>query len=78
MEPSVKDIAQKRIFQEQFRLSSENLKTTWKLIDMVINREKSCVLPTITALIARNRCYTNKTSIVQHLIKLYTFYQCRL
>ena len=38
----VKDVAKKEYFQGQFRLNSENLKTTWKLIGMMINRKKGC------------------------------------
>ena len=36
----VKDVARKRYFQEQFKLNNENLKTTWKLIGMIVNNKK--------------------------------------
>ena len=35
-----KDAAKKMYFQRQFRLNSENLKTTWKVVGMLINRKK--------------------------------------
>ena len=54
----IKDVAKKEYFQGQFRLNSENLKTTLKLIDIIINRKKGCGQPPITKLIHKNRCYT--------------------
>ena len=33
----LKDVARKRYFQEQFKLNSENLKATFKLIGMIVN-----------------------------------------
>ena len=38
-------------FQEQLKLNSESLKTTWKLIGMVVNSKRICGQPPITKLI---------------------------
>ena len=69
----LKDVAKKRYFQEQFKLNSENLKTTWKLIGMIVNSKRNCAQPPVTKLIHTNRSYTKKASIAQ---QLNTFYQC--
>ena len=63
----IKDVAKKEYFEGQFRLNGENLKTTWKLIGMIINRKKGCGQPPITKLIHKNRCYTDKASIAHQL-----------
>ena len=36
----VKSIAQKNYFEQQFAINKDNIKTTWKLIGMIINRDK--------------------------------------
>ena len=59
--------AKKAYFQAQFRLNSENLKTTWKLIGTIINGTKGCGKPPITKLIYKNRCYTDKANIAHKL-----------
>lgn len=59
----MKDVAKKEYFQRQFRLNSENQKTTWKLIGMIIKRKQACAQPLITKLILKNWCYTDKASI---------------
>ena len=63
----VKDVAKKRYFQEQFKLNRENLKTTWKLIGMIVNYKRNCGHPRITKLIHKNRCYTEKADIAHQL-----------
>ena len=63
----IKDVAKICYFHEQFRSNSENLKTTWKLIGMIINRTKGCGKPPITKLIYKTRCYTDKASIAHKL-----------
>ena len=63
----LKDLAKKRYFQEQFKLNSENLKTTWKLIGMIVNCKRSCGQPLVTKLIHNNRSYTGKASIAHQL-----------
>ena len=63
----VKDVAKKRYFQEQFKLNSENLKTTWKLIGMIVNNKRNCGQPRISKLIHKNRCYTEKADIAHQL-----------
>ena len=47
----LKDRAKKGYFQEQFKLNSENLKTTWKLIGMIVNSKRRCGQPLVTKLI---------------------------
>ena len=63
----VKDAAKKRYFQEQFKLNGENLKTTWKLIGMIVNNKRNCGQPRISKLIHKNRCYTEKADIAHQL-----------
>ena len=63
----LKDVAKKRYFQEQFKLNSENLKTTWKLIGMIVNSKRNCAQPPVTKLIHNNRSYTEKASIAHQL-----------
>ena len=63
----LKDVAKKRYFQEQFKLNSENLKTTWKLIGMIVNSKRNCAQPPVTKLIHNNRSYTKKASIAHQL-----------
>ena len=63
----IKNAAKKAYFQAQFRLNSENLKTTWKLIGTIINGTKGCGKPPITKLIYKNRCYTDKANIAHKL-----------
>ena len=50
----LKDVAKKKYFQEQFKLNSENLKTTWKLIGMIVNSKRNCGQPLVTKLIRNN------------------------
>ena len=63
----VKNAAKKRYFQEQFKLNGENLKTTWKLIGMIVNNKRNCGQPRISKLIHKNRCYTEKADIAHQL-----------
>ena len=51
----------------KFKLNSENLKTTWKLIGMIVNSKRSCGQPLVTKLIHKNRSYTGKASIAHQL-----------
>ena len=74
----IKDAAKKSIFKKQLRLNSENLKTTWKLIGIIINRKKGCGQPPITKLIYKNRCYTDKASIAHQLNSHFINIGCEL
>ena len=74
----IKGVAKKEYFQVQVRLNSENLKTTWKLIGMIINRKKGCGQPPIRKLIHKNRCYTDKVSIVHQLFTHFINIGCEL
>ena len=51
----------------QFKLNSENLKTTWKLIGMIVNSKRNCAQPLVTKLIHNNRSYTEKASTAHQL-----------
>ena len=59
-----KEAAKKLYFQNQFSLNRENLKTTWKLIGFLINREKIAANYEINY---KNRCYTDKASVAHQL-----------
>jgi hypothetical protein len=54
----VKSIAQKNYFEQQFAINKNNIKTTWELIGMIINRDKKKNID-IPKLIYNNKCYVD-------------------
>ena len=63
----IKEAAKKNYVRSQFSFNSENLKTTWKLIGILINRKKSSSSPAITKLLHNGTCYTDRKDIADHL-----------
>lgn len=59
--------AAKKYLRARFSFNSENLKTTWKLIGVLINRKKSSISPAITKLLYNGRCHTDRKNIADHL-----------
>jgi hypothetical protein len=55
----VKSIAKKNYFEQQFAINKNNIKTTWELIGMIINRDKKKNID-IPKLIYNNKCYVDK------------------
>ena len=53
-------------FSSQFQLNQNNMKTTWKLIGMLINRDTKR-RSSISKLIFDKKCYTDKTDICNKL-----------
>lgn len=51
-------------------LNKDNLKTTWKLIGMIVNRKGSSYT-TINKLIIDNKCFTDKQNICDQLNTYY-------
>jgi hypothetical protein len=68
----VKSIAKKNYFEQQFAINKNNIKTTWELIGMIINRDKKKNID-IPKLIYNNKCYVDKLDICNkfnaHFIK---------
>ena len=62
----IKDLAKQKYFKEQFEISKDNMKTTWKMIDLLINRKRKNS-PTISKIVYNNKCYTSKLSICNQL-----------
>lgn len=62
-----KEAAKRNYFTAQFNLNSDNLKTTWKLSGMLINRKKSTTAPAITKLIYNGASYTDRKNIAHEL-----------
>ena len=62
----LKEAAKKNYFSTQFNIHKDCLKTTWKLIGMIISRRKK-TSPPITNLLYNNKCYTNKKDICEQL-----------
>lgn len=62
----IKEMAKRTYFSTQFYLNKENIKITWKLIGMIINRKKKSNI-IIPKLLYSNRCYTHKRSICEQL-----------
>ena len=58
----VKSIAKKNCFEQQFAINKNNIKTTWELIGMIINRDKKKNID-IPKLIYNNKCYVDKLDI---------------
>jgi hypothetical protein len=58
----VKSIAKKNYFEQQFAINKNNIKTTWELIGMIINRDKKKNID-IPKLIYNNKCYVDKLDI---------------
>lgn len=40
----IKDLAKQKYFKEQFEINKDNMKTTWKMIDLLINRKRKTPL----------------------------------
>ena len=59
-------MAKRTYFSTQFYLNKEDIKTTWKLIGMIINRKKKSNIR-IPKLLHNNRCYTDKQNICEQL-----------
>ena len=51
----------------QFSFNSENLKTAWKLIGILINRKESSTSPSITKLLYNGTYYTDRKNIADQL-----------
>ena len=62
----IKDLAKQKYFKEQFEINKDNMKTTWKMIDLLINRKRKNS-PTISKIVYNNKCYTSKLSICNQL-----------
>ena len=62
----IKDLAKGTYFSTKFYLNKEDIKTTWKLIGMIINRKKKSNIR-IPKLLHNNRCYTDKQNICEQL-----------
>ena len=62
----IKATAKKNYFDSQFALNKNNLKITWKLIGMIIDRDKN-KNTTISKLIYNNKCYTDTKNICDKL-----------
>lgn len=54
----VKELTKKNYFRAQFDLHKNNLKTTWKLIGVLVNKKSNSQV-TIKKLICDNKCYTD-------------------
>ena len=63
----IKEVAIKNYLRAQFSFNSENLRTTWKLIGILINRKKSSTPPAITKLLYNGTCNTDRKNIADHL-----------
>ena len=59
-------MAKRRYFSTQFCLNKENIKMTWKLIGMIINRKKKSYI-IIPKLLDNNWGYIDKQSICEQL-----------
>ena len=66
----IKEIAKKNYFQPQFDMHKGNIKMSWKLIGMLINRKKNKV-PHIPKL-RYNKCFTDKLNICDKLNEQFT------
>ena len=63
----IKEAAKENYLRAQFSFNSENLKTTWKLIGILISTKKSGTSPAITKLLYNGTCYTDRKNIADHL-----------
>ena len=61
----IKEQAKKNYFMAQFNLNKHNIKATWELIGMLINRKKNSSA-SINQLFYNNRIYTDKRDICEH------------
>ena len=66
----IKETAKKEYFISQFNMYKGNIKTTWKLIGMLVNKKMNA-RTTINNLIFNNKCYTNKLDICKQLNSYY-------
>ena len=62
----IKELAKRTYFSAQFYLNKEDIKATWKLIGMIINRKKKSNI-TIPKLLYNHKCYTDRQSICEQL-----------
>ena len=62
----IKQIAKQNYFSNQFNTNKDNIKMTWKLIGMIINRKQKANT-VINKLLYNNKCYTDKLSICDQL-----------
>ena len=62
----IKDLAKQKYFREQFEINKGNIKRSWKLVDLLINRKRK-ISPMISKLLKNNKCYTSKVSICNQL-----------
>ena len=62
----IKQIAKQNYFSNQFNINKDNIKMTWKLIGMIINRKQKANT-VINKLLYNNKCYTDKLSICDQL-----------
>jgi hypothetical protein len=53
----LKEITRKNYFRNKFALNSGNMKATWKIKGMVINRKKSSSQLILTKLLYKNKLY---------------------
>ena len=58
----IKETAKKNYFKQQFEMNKSNLKATWKLIGMLINRKKNRT-QTLSKIVYHNKSYTGKQNI---------------
>ena len=63
----IKEAAKKNYLRAQLSFNNENLKTTWKLIGILINRKKSSTSPPITKLLYNGTYYTDRKNIADQL-----------
>lgn len=62
----IKELAKRNYFNTQFDTNRDNIKMTWKLIGMLINRKKNANR-ILTKLLYNKKCYTTKLVICDHL-----------
>lgn len=55
----IKQLAKQNYFSNQFNINKDNIKMTWKLIGMIINRKQKANT-VINKLLYNNKCYTDK------------------
>ena len=67
----MKETAKKNYFQQQFEMNKSNLKVTWKLIGMLINR-KIHRTKTLSKIVYHNKSYTGKHNICNVLNEYFT------
>lgn len=63
----IKEASKTNYFKIQFKMFSDNLKATWKLIGTIINRKKAQQGTLIQKLLYKGKCYNDKASICRQL-----------